>query len=60
MSISLIEGLNESANWSNYSLLTQNEEDMQRGYTSPMQYDNVKKPDPLAIVPVPLDDYSYC
>ena len=34
-------------------MLTQNEEDMKEGSTSPMQHDNVTKSNPLAIVPVP-------
>ena len=36
-----VEGLVESANWSNYPLLTNNEEDMRQGSTSLVQYVNV-------------------
>ena len=48
-----VEGLAESANWLDYPLLVQNEDDMQQDSTSPVHDNNSIQPYLLAIFPAP-------
>ena len=47
------EGLSESANWSDYPLLTRHEEEIKQGSTSLVKYVSDTLSDPLAIVLLP-------
>ena len=58
-----VEVLYESVNWLDYPQVTQSEEDMQHGSTSPPKYAKVILLDPLVVVPMverisPIDIHS--